>query len=257
MLAIPATWQLRETEVGMRNSRSSIKSDGVQINAPVLATQNILLVSDTPAVRMMFYSLAKRVWVGSRIALACTVSGAQRVIAAQHIDIAILDMDWSIGSGTDLLRRIANQHRSAVSVAISYDDDLYLEALAVGAFGYLLKDQKEALLSVQLRLLKEGIPPFSPVIAQKLLGHLVLMENTCPNCGAGGTHLEETVSRRLTSRETEVLALIAKGMHVTEVANELSISANTVGGYMKSIYRKRKVNSRAKAALEARKLGLV
>lgn len=62
---------------------------------------------------------------------------------------------------------------------------------------------------------------------------------------------------RLSAREAEVLALVAKGLQIAEVARALEISANTACSHLKSIYRKRKVCSRAEAALEARRLGLV
>ena len=61
----------------------------------------------------------------------------------------------------------------------------------------------------------------------------------------------------LSAREGQVLALVAKGLQITDVARALEISANTVCSHLKSIYRKRKVCSRAEAALEAQRLGLV
>jgi DNA-binding NarL/FixJ family response regulator len=62
---------------------------------------------------------------------------------------------------------------------------------------------------------------------------------------------------KLSAREEEVLALVAKGLQIADVARALEISANTVCSHLKSIYRKRKVGSRAEAALEAQRLGLV
>jgi DNA-binding NarL/FixJ family response regulator len=62
---------------------------------------------------------------------------------------------------------------------------------------------------------------------------------------------------RLSKREQQVLGLVAKGLHIAEVARVLEISANTVCTHVKSIYRKRNLCSRAEAALEAQRLGLV
>ena len=62
---------------------------------------------------------------------------------------------------------------------------------------------------------------------------------------------------RLSAREEQVLALVAKGLQIADVARALEISANTVCSHLKNIYRKRKVGSRAEAALEAQRLGLV
>ncbi len=62
---------------------------------------------------------------------------------------------------------------------------------------------------------------------------------------------------RLSKREQQVLGLVAKGLHIAEVARVLEISAHTVCTHVKSIYRKRNLCSRAEAALEAQRLGLV
>jgi DNA-binding NarL/FixJ family response regulator len=61
----------------------------------------------------------------------------------------------------------------------------------------------------------------------------------------------------LSPREQEVLRLIAKGLRISDVAPLLNITPHTVCTHIKSIYRKRQLGSRAEAALEARKLGLV
>lgn len=60
----------------------------------------------------------------------------------------------------------------------------------------------------------------------------------------------------LTERETEVLTLTAKGLTIPRVAELLTISKHTVAGYVKDIYRKLGVSSRAEAALEANRMGL-
>jgi len=61
----------------------------------------------------------------------------------------------------------------------------------------------------------------------------------------------------LSKRETQVLGLVARGLQTADVARILEISANTVCTHVKSIYRKRNLCSRAEAALEAHRLGLV
>ena len=61
---------------------------------------------------------------------------------------------------------------------------------------------------------------------------------------------------RLTPRETEVLALIAHGLRNAEVAAELSLAESTVAGYIKDIYRKLGISSRAEASWHATRMGL-
>jgi DNA-binding NarL/FixJ family response regulator len=61
----------------------------------------------------------------------------------------------------------------------------------------------------------------------------------------------------LSKREEEVLTLAAKGYKTKEISKMLEISLNTTAGYLKSIYKKLNISSRAEATLEATKLGLV
>ncbi|MGN6151435.1 MAG: LuxR C-terminal-related transcriptional regulator [Lysobacteraceae bacterium] len=61
----------------------------------------------------------------------------------------------------------------------------------------------------------------------------------------------------MTAREREVLVLVSKGCRLPQLAERLEISRHTVSDHLESIYRKRNVNSRAEAAVEAARLGLV
>jgi len=61
----------------------------------------------------------------------------------------------------------------------------------------------------------------------------------------------------LTEREKEVLSIIAKGMTMAETASMLGLKRNTIAGYVKEIYRKLNVSSRAEAAITAQKMGLI
>jgi DNA-binding CsgD family transcriptional regulator len=62
---------------------------------------------------------------------------------------------------------------------------------------------------------------------------------------------------RLTERETEVLQRVAKGYTLPEIAQQLGLSRHTIGDHIKQVYRKLDVSSRAEAALEAARRGLV
>lgn len=88
----------------------------------------------------------------------------------------------------------------------------------------------------------EGHPPLSPGIARRLLDYF---------------HQPDPLETPLTNRETEVLQLIGKGYATAEVAGLLEITRNTAAGYVKEIYRKLGINSRAEAALKAAEFGLL
>ena len=107
-----------------------------------------------------------------------------------------------------------------VIVATIYDDGRNLfAALKAGAHGYVLKDQDK----------------------DKIIGYLQ------------GQALQQS---NLTPRELEVTTLIGKGYTVEQTANSLGIAADTVRSYIKNIYQKLGVNSRAELALAAVRLGL-
>lgn len=172
--------------------------------------------------------------------------------ALQHIaappPLALIDLGLPDGSGVQLIEALrARAAPTLCVVATVFDDDAHLfPALRAGAEGYVLKDQSHEALAEMLRGIAAGQPPLSPSIARRLLRHF----QPLPAAPA-----EETEA--LTGRETDVLRLIAKGLTVGEAAGLLDLSRHTVAGYLKTIYRKLSVNSRAEAALEATRRGLV
>lgn len=161
--------------------------------------------------------------------------------------LALIDLGLPDGSGVRLIEAL--RARSAATlciVATVFDDDAHLfPALRAGAEGYVLKDQTPEALAEMLSGIAAGQPPLSPSIARRLLRHF----QPEPEPAAA----EEA----LTARETDVLRLVAKGLTVIEVATMLELSRHTVAGYLKAIYRKLSVSSRAEAALEATRRGLV
>jgi DNA-binding NarL/FixJ family response regulator len=94
-----------------------------------------------------------------------------------------------------------------------------------------------------LQGIASGTPPISPAIARRMLSFF--QPATVPEAPL------------LTDREIDVLRIIAKGMTQVECARLLELSPHTISGYVKDIYRKLNVCSRAEAALVARDLGLV
>lgn len=115
-------------------------------------------------------------------------------------------------------------------------------ALRAGADGYFTKDQGQTELIRILTEIGAGRPPLSPGIARRLLNFF---------------HQTDPVATPLTRREAEVLQLIGKGYATGEVAKLLDITRNTAAGYIKEIYRKLGINSRAEAAIKAAEFGLL
>ena len=160
-------------------------------------------------------------------------------------DIALIDLGLPDGSGVDLIAELNRRAPQTLCIVASiFDDNEHLfPALRAGAQGYLLKDQPLPQIVELLKGIAAGSPPLSPAIARKLLGHFQ---------PAPQPELEQ-----LTERETEVLRYIAKGMTLPETARILGISPHTISGYVKNIYRKLNISSRAEAAMTARNLGII
>jgi len=210
-----------------------------------------LVVDDLPEARSWLCDALAHAFPGIDIRAAGSLQSARDELArepAWRPAIALIDLGLPDGSGTDLITELrAGDSRVVTVVTTIFDDDSHLfGALKVGADGYVLKDQSRGQLVDMLAGIHAGQPPLSPSIARKLLQ--VFQE---PKQSAADPEAQ------LTSREQEVLTLIAKGYTVGRVAELLGITRNTAAGYVKSIYRKLNVSSRAEATLAAARQGLI
>jgi DNA-binding NarL/FixJ family response regulator len=184
----------------------------------------------------------------SGIIFSCTGSLAEArawLNANPAPELALIDLALPDGSGVELIAQLNRTAPLTVCVVASiFDDDQHLfPALRAGAQGYLLKDQPQGQIIELLKGITQGRPPLSPSVARKMLGYF--KPRPQPDL------------QQLTDRETEVLRCIAKGLTLPETARMLGISPHTVSGYVKDIYRKLNVSSRAEAALSAQQMGLV
>ena len=214
---------------------------------------------------------------------AASCAQAEAVIARCAVELALIDFGLPDGSGLDVLRTLhAAQPQARVVVISLLDDDAHVfPALRAGAFGYVLKDRPEVELVAQLRRIRDGEPPLSSSVALRMLQHFNGLQNGAaqdPNAirwgrratdqpggvradlgamlmgGRSGGDEPEVV---LTERETEVLQRVGKGYTLPEIALQLGLSRHTLADYVKQVYRKLDISSRAEAALEAARRGLV
>lgn len=212
---------------------------------------NILLLEDLPEIRRWLKALVAKVFPNSLISEAATVQDALSLVAAIKFDLALVDLGLPDGSGVDVVAALRETQPEAQSVVVTiHDDDEYLfPALQAGAFGYLLKEQARELIAEQLKRMSQGEPPLSPSIARRVISYFA----------ATSKPLEATKNMpvvALSERENEVLLRVAKGYTLPEIGTQLGLSRHTIADYVKQIYRKLNVNSRAEAALEAQRLGL-
>jgi DNA-binding NarL/FixJ family response regulator len=213
----------------------------------------ILLLEDLPQIRQWLKTLLLHAFPSAKITEAGQVAEALALVRTHRFDLALIDLGLPDGSGVEAVAALKEQQAEALAVVVTIhdDDDHLFPALQAGAFGYLLKEQPRQLFVEQLRRIQQGEPPLSPAIARRVLAQFA--SSAGPSAQAP-TPLEDV---GLTEREKEVLQRVAKGYTLPEIAIQLQLSRHTIADYVKQIYRKLNVNSRAAAALEAQRLGLV
>ena len=214
---------------------------------------HILLLEDLPEIRVWLKALALQVFPQAQITEAARVHDAREHISAQRFDLALVDLGLPDGSGVEVVAalREAQPEAQSVVVTIHDDDDHLFPALQAGAFGYLLKEQSREQLAEQLRRISAGEPPLSPSIARRVIQYFAAQQRSQFR---EKTPLMPGVT--LTERENEVLLRVAKGFTLPEIGVQLGLSRHTIADYVKQIYRKLNVSSRAEVALEAQRLGL-
>ena len=159
-------------------------------------------------------------------------------------DVLLVDLQLPDGSGVDLIRVAAHQEPpcDVMVVTVFGDERNVLQSIEAGATGYLLKDLPADELVQQIRVLRAGGSPISPIIARQLLTRFAPPEAEVDP---------------LSAQEVRVLTLTAKGHTYDEIAGLMQISRHTVQTYVKRIYRKLQVNSKLGAVSEGRRLRLI
>jgi two-component system nitrate/nitrite response regulator NarL len=170
--------------------------------------------------------------------------GALALVREHLPDIALLDINMP-GSGLAAARDIttACPATRVVMLTVSEDEDDLLAAMKAGASGYVLKGAGPAELIGVLRAVNAGEVYVAPALAWQLLREMSKPRGSSP--------LDE-----LTSREREVLELVAQGFTNLEIGERLSLAEKTIKHYMTNILGKLHVRSRVEAALLAYREGL-
>jgi DNA-binding NarL/FixJ family response regulator len=197
---------------------------------------------------------------------ASTLAQARERMLSHAYGLALVDWGLPDGTSEELIRELVTARPgAAVIVATIHDNDTHVfPALRAGATGYILKSQPSSVVVSQLQRIRLGEPALSPSIALRMLQHFRDLPDEYLNRTSGSMPLmadpareTDRPQRQLTEREVDVLRLIGKGYKVPEAAGLLGISAHTVTSYVRDIYRKLDISSRAEAAVEAARRGLV
>lgn len=192
-----------------------------------------------------------------RVDMARDLAEARTLVAAHRHDLALVDWGLPDGTAETLIQTLAARGDDCeIIVATIHDDDAHVfPALRAGATGYILKSQPQAVVIAQLRGIQSGEPALSPSVALRVLRHFRTRSDDVTSTLAPAALVGE--AGRLSEREVDVLRLIGKGYSSPEAARVLGLSAQTTSTYVRNIYRKLGISSRAEAAMEAARRGLV
>ena len=169
-------------------------------------------------------------------------------IASSKPDVAVLDITMPKLGGLETLERIRAEHKNTKVVLLSvHADPAFIQsAVALGVDGYVLKNGPAKDIVTAVREVMNGGSFFSPVVAKEIVEQLRSPKSESDNPFS-----------LLTSREREVLHLIADGLSAKEVAVELSISTKTVEAHRTSLMRKLNVRKATELVRYALRHGLI
>lgn len=218
-----------------------------KLNRPIRTA----IVEDDPASRKMIVSLLQADPDYIVVAELAEGKAAIAALARLALDIALVDIGLPDISGIDVIRSLKSLHPQCNVLVITTfgDEKTVTSALEAGADGYLLKGTALEELKRDIRALRDGGSPLSPMIARKLLNRL--------QTRAADERAESAAETTLTPREHEILDMIAKGFSYAETSKICGISPATVHSHLKSVYRKLEVHSKTEAVYEARRRKLI
>ena len=187
------------------------------------------------------------------VEVVATASGGDAIetVRRERPDVVLLDIRMPDVDGLTVLRELRTmQDPPVVAMLTTFDADEYiLTALNSGAAGFLLKDTEPEQLAHLVRTLAAGGVVLSPKASRTLLSSHPGSE----------TAVDEEAARvgLLSSREREVLVLVAEGLSNADIGARIHLGAGTVKDHVSAILTKLRVTSRVQAALLAQRAGLL
>jgi DNA-binding NarL/FixJ family response regulator len=162
-------------------------------------------------------------------------------------DVLLTDIGLPGLSGIDGVRRLRASfpEMHVLMLTVHADNDHLFEAICAGASGYLLKETPPARLLEAIREVQTGGAPMSPEVARKVV---VMFQKIVP---------PKAEEQRLSSRELELLKLLAEGHSYKTAAHALSLTIDGIRFHVRNIYERLHVHSKSEAVLKALRSGLI
>jgi len=165
---------------------------------------------------------------------------ALKAIPSEIPDVVLMDINLPGMSGIECVARLKERlPKLQVLMLTTYEEsDLIFDSLRSGASGYLLKNMPPAELIQAVEQVHSGGAPMSMQIARKVVNHFQQIKQPSSDV------------EKLTKREHEILALLAKGYLYKEIADQLGITLSTVRAHLHTVYEKLHVQSRTQAVVK-------
>jgi DNA-binding NarL/FixJ family response regulator len=180
--------------------------------------------------------------------VAEAANGEEAVALAAELepDVVLMDVRMPRVNGIDAARQIRelNPATKILMLTVSDDEEDLYGAVKAGANGYLLKEISVEEVAEAIRAVVQGQSLISPTMASKLLSEFNVLAKKAEE-------RQQYPAPALTTRELEVLKLVAKGMSNREIADALYISENTVKNHVRNILEKLHLHSRMEAVIFA------
>lgn len=207
----------------------------------------VAVADDHPVVRDGLRALFDSLSDMELVAEAGTGREAIRVAVTTRPDVLVMDLRMP---DVDGIAATAEITRGAPEVAVLVltmfdDDESVFAAMRAGARGYLVKGASQEEISRAITAVAAGGAVFGPGVARRVLGYF-----SAPPAMSGQPFPD------LTTREREVLDLIAAGLTNAAIANRLGLAGKTVGNHISTIFAKLQVATRAEAIVRARDAGM-
>ena len=221
-----------------------------------VSSKSVLLVDDHPLIVQALVNFFATVDEFDVVGTAA--DGAEGVSACLKLrpDLVLMDLQMPRMNGVEATRRIVEEcPDSRVVILTTFASlDFVLPALRAGASGFLVKDTEPDRILEALDAVINGEEnmPISPQVARLLADEALGESRNRKRPGRAGTqHV------RLTTREKDLLTLLARGMNNREISTSMGVSEGSVKAYLGRICEKLEVRDRLQVLIRAYELGLV